>query len=228
VDSDYDGYGDSATGFQPDGCIDEFGTSTLDVFGCKDSDGDGWSDSGDSFPNNASQNSDRDLDGFGDAIDGDFPDSCPDTFGNSTEQRFGCLDSDGDGWDDTLDEFPNDSLDWLDTDGDGVGDNSDAYPLDASLSVVEDESSDLPLILLLIFVLISVGVIGLLITRRNRSKVSLDNSDFLPVMSNIEPLPVMNQSNASVHPPLPPEGLPPGWTMEQWSWYGEDYLSNRK
>ena len=28
-------------------------------------------------------------------------------------------------------------------------------------------------------------------------------------------------------PPLPPEGLPPGWTMEQWAWYGEDYLKNR-
>ena len=28
-------------------------------------------------------------------------------------------------------------------------------------------------------------------------------------------------------PPLPPEGLPHGWTMEQWIWYGEDYLKNR-
>jgi hypothetical protein len=27
--------------------------------------------------------------------------------------------------------------------------------------------------------------------------------------------------------PLPPEGLPHGWTMEQWAWYGEDYLRNR-
>ena len=24
-------------------------------------------------------------------------------------------------------------------------------------------------------------------------------------------------------PPLPEEGLPAGWTMEQWAWYGEDY-----
>ncbi len=28
-------------------------------------------------------------------------------------------------------------------------------------------------------------------------------------------------------PPLPAEGLPPGWTMEQWATYGEDYLNNR-
>ena len=29
-------------------------------------------------------------------------------------------------------------------------------------------------------------------------------------------------------PPLPPEGLPPGWTMEQWNYYGESYLNRRE
>ncbi|MGB1525493.1 MAG: hypothetical protein ACPHCK_05695, partial [Candidatus Poseidoniaceae archaeon] len=29
-------------------------------------------------------------------------------------------------------------------------------------------------------------------------------------------------------PPLPPEGLPAGWTMEQWQFYGEDYLNRNK
>ena len=227
ADTDYDGYGDSATGFQPDGCVEEFGTSTIDTFGCKDSDGDGWSDSSDAFPNDETQNSDRDQDGFGDLIDGDSPDSCPDVYGNSTEQRFGCLDTDGDGWDDTLDKFPNDVLDWIDSDGDGVGDNSDAYPLDASLSAVEDDDSNFVVIGLLVFVIVSVVVIGLLVTRKNRAKISLDNSEFMPVMTNIEPLPVMAPVAAAIHPPLPPEGLPPGWSMEQWSWYGEDYLRNR-
>jgi len=28
-------------------------------------------------------------------------------------------------------------------------------------------------------------------------------------------------------PPLPPEGLPPGWTMEQWHYYGAEYLRRR-
>ena len=227
ADTDYDGYGDSATGFQPDGCVEEFGTSTIDTFGCKDSDGDGWSDSSDAFPNNETQNSDRDQDGFGDLIDGDFPDSCPDVYGNSTEQRFGCLDTDGDGWDDTLDKFPNDVLDWIDSDGDGVGDNSDAYPLDASLSAVEDDDSNFVVIGLLVFAIVSVVVLGLLVTRKNRTKVSLDNSVFMPVMTSIEPLPVMAPVATAIHPPLPPEGLPPGWSMEQWSWYGEDYLRNR-
>ena len=29
-------------------------------------------------------------------------------------------------------------------------------------------------------------------------------------------------------PPLPPEGLPPGWTMEQWHYYGAEYLNRRE
>ena len=29
-------------------------------------------------------------------------------------------------------------------------------------------------------------------------------------------------------PPLPPEGLPPGWTMEQWHYNGEEYLRRRQ
>jgi hypothetical protein len=28
-------------------------------------------------------------------------------------------------------------------------------------------------------------------------------------------------------PPLPPDGLPPGWTMEQWSYYGQQWLDGQ-
>jgi hypothetical protein len=45
-------------------------------------------------------------------------------------------DSDGDGYADSKDAFPDDSNEWSDFDGDGVGDNSDAFPLDP------DECSD--------------------------------------------------------------------------------------
>jgi hypothetical protein len=38
-------------------------------------------------------------------------------------------DSDGDGYGDIIDAFPNDSSEWLDSDGDGIGDNSDPYPV---------------------------------------------------------------------------------------------------
>lgn len=42
------------------------------------------------------------------------------------------VDTDGDGYNDFIDAFPNDPNEWLDTDGDGVGDNADAFPNDAN------------------------------------------------------------------------------------------------
>ena len=46
----------------------------------------------------------------------------------------GCLetDSDGDGYNDDVDAFPNDKNEWFDSDNDGVGDNSDAFPNDTN------------------------------------------------------------------------------------------------
>jgi hypothetical protein len=64
---------------------------------------------------------------------GDDDDDCPLVAGNSTEDRLGCPDSDGDGWSDTdstwtwgmgADRFENNSDQHTDTDGDGWGDNS--------------------------------------------------------------------------------------------------------
>jgi|GEM_PF-5458796 len=40
------------------------------------------------------------------------------------------FDSDGDGYNDDVDAFPNDPAEWKDTDHDGYGDNSDAFPTD--------------------------------------------------------------------------------------------------
>ena len=56
------------------------------------------------------------------------------TSGNSTEDRIGCLDSDGDGWSDPdeywnasmgADAFPTNASEHRDLDGDGIGDVSD-------------------------------------------------------------------------------------------------------
>jgi hypothetical protein len=44
----------------------------------------------------------------------------------------GETDTDGDGYRDALDTFPNDITEWVDSDGDGVGDNSDAFPQDTN------------------------------------------------------------------------------------------------
>jgi polar amino acid transport system substrate-binding protein len=62
----------------------------------RDSDGDGYANSVDAFPNDSTQWSDLDQDGYGDNLNGTTPD-----------------------------RFPIDNTEWNDTDGDGIGDNSD-------------------------------------------------------------------------------------------------------
>ncbi|UCD14510.1 MAG: transglutaminase domain-containing protein [Thermoplasmatales archaeon] len=42
------------------------------------------------------------------------------------------VDSDGDGYNDEVDAFPDDSSEWIDSDEDGYGDNSDAFPFNSS------------------------------------------------------------------------------------------------
>ena len=76
-----------------------------------DSDGDGYDDESDEFPNDETEWSDTDDDGVGDNSD-DFPNDASET-----------KDSDGDGFGDNTDAFPNDSTQWADRDGDGYGDN---------------------------------------------------------------------------------------------------------
>ena len=36
------------------------------------------------------------------------------------------------------------------------------------------------------------------------------------------------EQREAIHPPLPEGGLPSGWTMEQWKYYGEEYLERQK
>ena len=150
-DADRDGYGDNPEGFKPDSCPTVNAFSTLDRYGCPDSDLDGYSnpdenwtvdDGADALPNNPTQWLDGDGDGYGDASDGQSPDACPWEFGTSTKAvsvdpnstkgyvdvpSFGCLDEDGDGYVDRtesplMDIDPNEHFDG---DGDGVGSNTD-------------------------------------------------------------------------------------------------------
>ncbi|MGY8755288.1 MAG: FG-GAP-like repeat-containing protein [Candidatus Poseidoniales archaeon] len=123
-----------------DGCTDE---AAMEV----DFDDDGFSGvysysngihSGDAFPRDATQWWDQDRDGFGDndAQNATTPDDCPDVWGNSTEKfRYGCVDSDGDGYEDIFDDpFPNDKTQWIDEDLDGFGDNSSGNNADKCLA----------------------------------------------------------------------------------------------
>ena len=143
-DTDGDGYGDNATGSLPDACPAEYGASWQNgTFGCVDTDLDGWADSQDTHPSDQTQWSDADGDGYGDNPGGTAPDACIGEAGNSTQgNRLGCIDTDGDGWDDTLDALPNLATQWLDQDGDGFGDNAsgiqpDACPGEAGTSTLD-------------------------------------------------------------------------------------------
>ena len=131
-DFDTDGWGDNPDGLRGDACPEESGPkpkSSSDegnplTRGCPDQDLDGYPDPIDKFPENPFQWNDSDDDGWGDNQGSSDGDDCIDTPGTSSEANLqGCPDTDGDGWADTIDEFPNDSYQWKDTDGDGYGDN---------------------------------------------------------------------------------------------------------
>ena len=90
---------------------DTGGIHLLNIFETTDTDGDGFMDGEDAFPNNPLEWLDTDADGIG----------------NNTDD-----DDDNDGFLDIHDAFPLNHLEWLDTDGDGVGNNSDVFPADPS------------------------------------------------------------------------------------------------
>ena len=159
-DTDGDGYGDNVGGTRGDACPFTYGNSTNDRYGCPDTDGDGYSDEGDGFPNDPDRHVDTDRDGVEDSFDvfpydptqssdsdgdsfGDNPagsrgDACPSVPGNSTADRYGCPDRDGDGFSDLGDGFPDDPLRWIDNDRDGVEDQFDAFPYDPTQYIDSD------------------------------------------------------------------------------------------
>ena len=149
---DYDDDNDGVDDYE-DYCSRIPGNSTFEFEkGCPDTDGDGrpdildpfkndsteWSDmdgdevgdNSDAFPSDSTQQYDTDGDTYGDEEFGNAGDSCPTVFGNSTIDRYGCLDSDGDGWSDEGDDFPSDPDEYLDSDSDGYPDSSDDFPFD--------------------------------------------------------------------------------------------------
>ena len=108
-------------------------TSTIHFEWELDTDNDGVADSVDAFPNDRTQQTDADGDGYGDNPNGNNPDAF---FLDSTQWR----DTDADGYGDNLDgtnpdAFMYDSTQWHDSDNDEYGDNPngnnpDAFPND--------------------------------------------------------------------------------------------------
>ena len=126
---DYDNDGFQDANLQHKGAVEPFddcpliyGKSEGELNGCIDSDGDGFADSLDDFSGDATQWVDSDGDGFGDSSEGTFPDDCPLNSGNSTKDKLGCLDYDGDGWSNISDWDDFNPNVWSDSDGDGFTD----------------------------------------------------------------------------------------------------------
>ena len=141
-DSDGDSFGDNSLGFNGDDCVYQSGNSTIDLAGCPDNDGDGYSNQGDSFINDFTQVFDSDTDGYGDNVSGNLGDACPLTYGESTRDRYGCPDSDFDGWSDINDSFENDSSQWADIDGDGYGDQLNGFEGDSCPNEIGTSTED--------------------------------------------------------------------------------------
>ena len=164
ADSDGDGFGDNLDGFNGDYCKDIAGDSTEDRKGCLDSDSDGYSDAdefwtkysgGDVFPQDPTQWSDIDGDGYGDNPGYPLSDDCIEVAGDSSVDRTGCSDFDSDGFSDPTSDWDlssgadacpsvignstNDRNGCYDSDGDGYSnkdnqwsysDGADGYPDD--------------------------------------------------------------------------------------------------
>ena len=119
-------------------------------------------DSGDDFPNDASETTDSDGDGVG-----DNGEQCANTPSSETADSSGCgpsqRDSDGDGAYDDQDAFPSDPNETADSDGDWVGDKADAFPNDPTRSALP--AMPVPLAPALGLLLLA-GLLGLLGGRR--------------------------------------------------------------
>ncbi|MEC7704694.1 MAG: SBBP repeat-containing protein [Candidatus Thermoplasmatota archaeon] len=156
LDDDGDGFDDYR-----DECPKLFGNSTFEFEeGCPDSDGDTRPNVNDPFPNDPTEWEDTDRDGVGNNSDafpfdptqtmnldgdqygdnpfGNLPDACPNEYGTSVIDVYGCIDSDGDGVSDINDRFPNNPEIWEDTDGDGVENVLDSFPFDPTQTTDSD------------------------------------------------------------------------------------------
>ena len=125
-------------------------------------------------------------------------------------------DDDNDEFKDLVDAFPLNSSEWEDLNNDGVGDNQ--KPLNSFENMENVVGTTLSYAIIFLPIGIIVGIV-LVLKSRKKSKVG---ELPMPVFESITtPLTALIHSE----PPVPAEGLPIGWTMEQWTHYGEQWLS---
>ena len=105
------------------------------------------------------------------------------------------------------------------------------------------DNQDKPVISVMTAGLIAMGIIlsialvlalAIVLQRGRRDGVNVEVYDYqgeydYSEYEEPEPSPlVVPPPPPGMGPPLPPEGLPPGWTMEQWNYYGAEYLKRRE
>ena len=127
-------------------------------------------------------------------------------------------DDDNDGVADSQDVFPLYPDEWVDRNGDGLGDNGNPLSLTEEISVF---ISLYAMWLAIALALIGAGFVALMI----RSRTSTNDHSSEATIPSTEQLkfPVHNPG-----PALPAEGIPDGWTMEQWIHYGDQWLSSQE
>jgi hypothetical protein len=124
-------YWNNQTDSDGDGFADENDLFPEDSNEWNDTDGDGIGDNKDSFPEDSSEWNDTDSDGVGDNSDA-FPSDANETH-----------DDDGDGVGNNSDAFPQNPEETVDSDGDGVGDNEDPEPEDPDIRTPDDISVEI-------------------------------------------------------------------------------------
>ena len=115
--------------------------------------------------------------------------------------------------------------------------------LSSSTSVESDAPIDYKMIALIGGIILAGLVIGLMFSRRNNGEMKIDpwndtgwNPNLVPAHDTVansmyggaqaifqQPVAVAPAQQIA-GPPLPPGGLPAGWTPEQWAYYGQQYL----
>lgn len=140
-----------------DGChdiledLDDDNDQILDEFDDCQNGSIGWiSTNQTDYDSDGCRDFDEDNDDDNDGIN-DLDDDCPKEFGNSTMDRVGCIDSDGDGYsnpslnwssEDGADAFPHLNDQWLDSDSDGYGDNKSGQEADDCRSILGNSTID--------------------------------------------------------------------------------------
>ena len=92
---------------------------------------------------------------------------------------------------------------------------------------------------MVVFPILGLVIVVIILITINRTRMKISDEEIIeskpingppisgpPISQTIDqPVTIEMSSSEPTHgPPIPEEGLPPGWTIEQWQYYGQQYL----